>query len=254
MSEPAPEILYDEGPCLVVNKPPGVLTQAPPGIDSLEVRLRAFLAGRAGGPGEPYLGVPHRLDRPASGAMVFGLTRRAARRLSRQFEDRRVRKTYWAKVVGRVEPASGTWRDFVRKVPDEAQAEVAAEGRPGARLAVLHYRVLDVRDGVTWLEVELETGRTHQVRVQAAARGHPVLGDAMYGSAVPFGPQHDDERLRAIALHARLLEFAHPRTRERVSVTAPPPVFWDTSSKPLAVSQPNGKSLPCPSPSSSPTT
>jgi len=228
MSESAPEVLYEEGPCLVVNKPPGVLTQAPPGIDSLEVRVRAFLAERSGRPGEVYLGVPHRLDRPASGAMVFGLTRRAARRLSRQFEDRRVRKAYWAKVEGRVKPASGTWQDLVRKVPDEARAEVVAEGHREGRLAVLHYRVLDVGDGVAWLEVELETGRTHQVRVQAAARGHPVLGDAQYGSTVPFGPQHEDERLRAIALHARLLEFAHPRTREQVSVVASAPAFWTT--------------------------
>jgi len=228
MSDSAPDILYEEGPCLVANKPPGVLTQAPPGIDSMEVRLRAFLAGRAERPGKTYLGVPHRLDRPASGAMVFGLSRRATRRLSEQFEGRRVRKTYWAKVEGRVEPASGTWRDFLRKVHGEARAEIVAEGHREGRLAVLHYCVLGFDGGVTWLEVELETGRTHQVRVQAAARAQPVLGDALYGSTVPFGPQHDDVRLRAIALHARLLEFAHPRTRERLSVVAPTPEFWDS--------------------------
>jgi 23S rRNA pseudouridine1911/1915/1917 synthase len=228
MSDPGPDILYEKGPCLVVNKPPGVLTQAPPGIDSMEVRLRAFLRERAERPDEAYVGVPHRLDRPASGAMLFGLSRRATRRLSEQFEGRRVRKTYWAKVEGRVQPPSGTWRDFVRKVPGVARAEIVPEGHREGRVAVLHYRVLKVGHGVTWLEIELETGRTHQVRVQAAARGYPVLGDALYGSTVPFGPQHDDERLRAIALHARSLEFVPPGTRERASVVAPVPEFWNS--------------------------
>ena len=226
MSDRSIDILYEEGPCLVVNKPPGVLTQAPPGIDSLEVRIKAVLAAREDAPERIYVGVPHRLDRPATGAMVFGLTRRATRRLCEQFAARAVRKTYWALVEGQVEPAEGTWEDFLRKIPDEARAEVVAEGHREGRPAVLHYRVLEVLGDVTRLEVELETGRTHQVRVQAAARGYPVLGDALYGATRPFGPQHDDERLRAIALHARLLEFVHPRTREPVSVTAPLPEYW----------------------------
>ena len=226
MSGAAIEILYEEGPCLVVNKPPGLLTQAPPGIDSLEARIKAFLQGRDKKPGRVYLGVPHRLDRPASGAMVFGKHSRAAQRLSKQFERRLVRKVYWACVSGAVDPAQGTWINYTRKVPDEPRAEVVGPEYPDAREAILRYRTLGTFDWGTWLELTLETGRMHQARVQAAGRGHPVLGDTQYGSTIPFGPQHEDLRLRAIALHARTLSFQHPMTREAVVVTAPVPLAW----------------------------
>jgi 23S rRNA pseudouridine1911/1915/1917 synthase len=177
-------------------------------------------------PHEVYLGVPHRLDRPASGAIVLATRRRAAHKLARQFERREVKKLYWACVAGRADPPSGTWQDYLRKVFGKPQAEVVPADHPEARLAVLHYRTLCSADWGSWLEIELETGRTHQIRIQAASRGHPVLGDFQYGSPVPFGPQHSDERLRAIALHARTLAFQHPASKEQVSVTAPAPEFW----------------------------
>ncbi len=219
-------ILHESDACLAVGKPPGLLTQAPPGIDSLEVRVREYLRGDDSDARAVYLGVPHRLDRPASGALVLGKTRRAARKLSRQFENRTVTKVYWACVEGAVGPPEGTWRDCVRKIPNEARAEVIEADHPEAQLAVLSYRVLAVRPWGSWLEVELHTGRTHQVRVQSAARGHPLLGDSLYGSSRPFGPRHEDERLRAIALHARSLGFLHPATREPVTVTAPVSADW----------------------------
>lgn len=220
------DILYEDEPCLVVCKPPGVATQAPPGIDSLEVRIKAFLTARDNPPHAVYLGVPHRLDRPASGAMVFATRRRAAQKLARQFELREVRKIYWACVEGRPEPAAGTWRDYLRKVYGKPEAEVVGADHPEGRLAVLHYRTLASTEWGSWLEIELETGRTHQVRIQAASRGYPIVGDVQYGSKIPFGPQHDDERLRAIALHARVLEFVHPTSRQKVAVTAPVSEFW----------------------------
>ena len=226
MTELGFAILYESETCLAVSKPPGLLTQAPPGIDSLEVRIKAYLAAGKGEPGAVYLGVPHRLDRPASGAMVLGKTRRATRQLAQQFERRMVTKVYWACVAGEVAPSAGAWRDFVRKVPDEARAEVVGPGHPQAQVAVLHYRTLATRPWGSWLEIELETGRTHQIRLQAASRGHPVLGDLQYGSTVPFGPQYEDERSRAIALHARSLRFLPPKTREEVSVTAPVSADW----------------------------
>lgn len=223
---PEIEILYESGPCLVVNKPPGLLTQSPQGIDSLEFRVKEFFKRRENKPGKIYLGVPHRLDRPASGALVFARHVRAARRIAEQFEARTVRKVYWAWVQGQVTPAEGTWEDFIRKVPDEPRAEIVSRDQPEGRLAVLHYRTLESQPWGTWLQIELETGRFHQIRLQAAQRGHPILGDVLYGSAMLFGIQHEDTRLRAIALHARTLGFLHPMSHKPVSVEAPLPEAW----------------------------
>jgi RluA family pseudouridine synthase len=220
------EVLYDSGPCLVVNKPPGVLTQAPAGIDSLEVRVKAFYCEREQKEGNIYLGLPHRLDRPVSGAIVFARHVRAAQRLSTQFEHRTVSKVYWAFVEGQVQLDEGTWIDFLHKRHGMAQAIVVPEGDPRGKRAVMHYRVLTRTQIGSWLEVELETGRTHQIRVQSSSRGHPVLGDAQYGSKYPFGEQFLDERLRAIALHARQLGFNHPMTGEALDIIAPPPAAW----------------------------
>jgi 23S rRNA pseudouridine1911/1915/1917 synthase len=224
------DILYENGPCLAICKPPGVLTQAPPGIDSMVVRIRAYLQAREC-TNDVYLGLPHRLDRPASGVMIFGTDLRTTRKLSDQFERRRIHKVYWACVEGRVSPESGTWEDYLYKIHGLSQAQVVSPGHPEARRAVLHYRVLQTADWGSWLEIELETGRTHQVRVQAASRGHPVLGDAQYGSTVPFGPQHEDIRERAIALHARSLTFRNPATREDVTVVAPLAEYWPIQQK-----------------------
>jgi 23S rRNA pseudouridine1911/1915/1917 synthase len=221
-SLPPLEVLYESGPVLVINKPPGVLTQAPAGIDSLEVRVRNFYRQRDGKEGNIYVGLPHRLDRPVSGAIVFARHVRAAQRLARQFEERTVTKVYWAVVKGDVQPDEGTWTDHLHKRHGMAQSIVVQQDDPRGKLAVMHWRVIarTVKVG-TWLEVQLETGRTHQIRVQAASRGHPVLGDAQYGSPSSFGEQFEDERLRAIALHARQLGFRHPMTGEAVDVIAP---------------------------------
>ncbi|HMP08324.1 MAG TPA: RNA pseudouridine synthase, partial [Lacipirellulaceae bacterium] len=170
------EVLYDDGPVLVVNKPAGLLTQAPAGIDSLEIRVKQFFRQREGKPPEAniYLGLPHRLDRPVSGAIVLARHARAAQRLSAQFEQRTVSKAYWAYVAGAVTPDEGTWTDYLHKRHGMAQAEVVTADHPAAKSAVLHYRVR-WQDAVgTWLEIELETGRTHQIRIQAASRGHAV--------------------------------------------------------------------------------
>ncbi len=221
-------ILYDEGPVLVVNKPAGLLTQAPAGIDSLEVRIKDFYRRREGKPldAEIYLGLPHRLDRPVSGAIVFARHVRAARKLAMQFENRTVGKSYWAMVEGVVTPDEGTWRDYLHKRHGMAQAEVVAADHPAAKHAVLHYRVRWQSEARAWLEVELETGRTHQIRVQAASRGHAVVGDSQYGSVQPFGDSELELRDRPIALHARQLAFQHPMTQEVVDVVAPLTSDW----------------------------
>ncbi len=214
-------LLYEEGPCFAVLKPGGLLTQGPPGVDSLEVRFKRFLQRREAKVGNVYLGVPHRLDRPVSGVLLLARHVRAARRLSEQFEGRLVQKTYWAIVEGCVTPSEGRWSDFHRKTPGEAKAELVPKDHPEGKPAILRYRVLGASEERSWLEIELETGRTHQIRVQTAFRGHPILGDWLYGATTPFGPDTDDQRQRWIALHARHIAFHHPMSREPVRVTAP---------------------------------
>ena len=229
------EVLYDNGPCLVVNKPAGLLTQAPRGIDSLEIWVKEFYRLREGKAPEDkiYLGVAHRIDRPVTGAIVFGRHVRATRKLCTQFADRTVSKVYWAFVEGQVSPEEGTWRDFLHKRPGMAQAEVVDADHPAGKRAVLHYRVLCQSEQGSWLEIELETGRTHQIRVQAASRGHAVLGDSQYGSTGPFGQQHAEVRDRSIALHARQLGFTHPISGELVDVVAPLPAAWEALQLPV---------------------
>lgn len=216
---------------LVVNKPAGLLTQAPPGIDSLERRIKQFLQPEVD-PRAVYLGVPHRLDRPVSGVMVFAEDRKTARKLSKQFERRRVRKVYWAGVSGRLSPEQGEWRDTIRKIPGLAQAELVPPHHPEGASAVLRYRVLGAGGERSLLEIELETGRMHQIRLQAAARGHPVLGDVQYGSSVVLA-EGDEPWLRPIALHAHLLEIFSPATQTVIAYTARPPQFWDKLNLPL---------------------
>lgn len=223
---PPPDILYELGPCLAVNKPSGLLTQAPPHIDSLEVRIKDFLRHRDQKPGRVYLGVPHRLDRPVSGAMVFAKHARAARRLSEQFQGRLVQKHYWALLEGRLESESGQWYDYIRKIPNEARGELVDQHHPDAKAAILNVEIIQHLDHCTWVRLRPETGRTHQIRVQAAARHHPVLGDSLYGATQSFGPAREDIRDRAIALHARRLIFHHPMTREAVNIEAPLPQYW----------------------------
>jgi 23S rRNA pseudouridine1911/1915/1917 synthase len=223
------EILYDRGPCLVVNKPAALLTQGPPGVDSLELRVRRLYKEREGITGNIYLGVPHRLDRPVSGAIVFARHERAAKRLSRQFEERLVKKTYWAIVEGHVATAAGAWTDYLRKIPGEARAVVCDPSEDGAQWAALEYRLLKQFENASLLEIELGTGRTHQIRVQAGSRGHAIVGDRVYGATTDFGVPASDERERNIALHARQLRFRDPMIDEMVDAIAPLPCYWPAS-------------------------
>jgi len=220
------EILLEDGPLLAVNKPFGLLTQAPEGIDSLEFRVKDYLICRERKPGRCYLGVPHRLDRPVSGVILFAKHARAAKRLSEQFEWRTVQKTYWAAVSGQIAQDSGTWTDYMKKVKGQPLAVITPPIDPEAREAILHFQVLGRFGWGTWLEITLETGRMHQIRLQTASHGFPILGDFQYGSPTTFGPQFEDDRLRGIALHARSISFCHPMTREPITLAAPVPPPW----------------------------
>jgi RluA family pseudouridine synthase len=235
MIEHGLDILLDDDCLLAINKPSGLPTQAPRQFDSVERRVRAWFEAKSrlhlpndtSSNRVSYLGLPHRIDRPASGVLLLAKTPRAARTISRQFERRQIAKTYWVCVEGDVQPQEGVWEDYVRKLPTVPKVEIVAADAPLALFAALKYHVIGRTQHGSCLGIELQTGRTHQIRVQSSARGYPVLGDSLYGSQIPFGPQHADERQRAIALHARSLTFRHPTTNEASTITADPPATWD---------------------------
>ena len=244
---------------VAVWKPAGLATQAPPAIPSAESWLRRQLHGDdAGG----YLGVPHRLDRGVSGVVLFAATPRAARKLSRQFERREVRKTYLAIVacgdvaretIERMSAEAVTWRDMVEKITDEARTRIVPADEPGGREAVTLAR-LRCRLPADRLLLELSpvTGRMHQLRLQAAARGLPIVGDDLYGVAdhdwmqpqqtknqqtktpqtgATVVPSADDPRLRPIALHACRIIYADPDTAAEVTIEAELPTYWPESTR-----------------------
>lgn len=239
------DVLLEDGPLLAVNKPAGLLTLgAGPGIPTLERLVKAWLKARFDKPGNVYLGIPHRLDRPVSGVMVFARNSKTAARLAEQFRDRQVRKVYWALTSQPPEPAAGELVDWLLKVPGEARVDVVEAGAPGAREARLTYRTLDrgaSRSGAssgsedsppaaprpTLLEIELHTGRMHQIRVQLARRGWHVLGDVQYGAAPLVSAADLAPRESPIALHARSLTLLHPIRYEPLTITAPLPPLWD---------------------------
>lgn len=223
---PEPNVIADLGACWVVNKPGGVLTQGPPGLDSLELRIKQFVKVRDNKPGKVYLGVPHRLDRPASGVMLFARNVRAAQRIAKQFQARTVQKTYWAIVENHVRPDSGTWIDHMKKLPDEAKSVIADEHDTQSQEAILDFEVVARNANQTWLKINLRTGRTHQIRLQCSHRGHPILGDQLYQAGEAFGPDSQDVRKRWIALHAREIEFEHPIEHRRYKMQAPLWSHW----------------------------
>jgi 23S rRNA pseudouridine1911/1915/1917 synthase len=220
-------ILYEDNHCLAVAKPAPLLTQGvPAGIPTLEAMVKSYLKTRYQKPGNVYLGIPHRLDRPVSGVVLFARNTKAARRFAEQFQERRVQKVYWALVEGDVQPADAVWEDWLLKIPEEARTEIVRPDAPGARHAALRYRRLQATADGTLLEIEPQTGRMHQIRVQAASRGWPIRGDLLYGARQAFGPAAELARDRAIALHARQLTFLHPIRFEPITVIAPLPEIW----------------------------
>jgi 23S rRNA pseudouridine1911/1915/1917 synthase len=230
-NQPSCVILYEDNHCLALAKPAPLLTQGvPPGIPTLEAMAKAYLRERYGKLGNVYLGIPHRLDRPVSGVVLFARNTKAARRLAEQFQNRQVRKVYWAAVGpslhGELPPDAGTWEDWLLKIQDEARSRVVTADTPGARHAILSFRTLKRTPEWALLEIEPQTGRMHQIRVQAGSRGWPVLGDVLYDSTAPFGPHAELPRDRVIALHARSLTFLHPIRYEPLTVTAPVPEAW----------------------------
>jgi 23S rRNA pseudouridine1911/1915/1917 synthase len=219
-------ILYEDYHCLAVVKPAPLLTQAPPGVPSLEALAKAYLKHKYAKPGHVYLGIPHRLDRPVSGVILFARTTKGAQRLAAQFQAHTIEKVYWALVSGPLTAMNGTWTDYLHKLPEQARSEIVPADTPDAKHAVLDWCVKAEVPGGMLLELRPRTGRMHQLRVQTSSRGLPIWGDVLYGSSTAFGPVAERPRDRLIALHARTLTFQHPTKAERPTVTAPVPTYW----------------------------
>jgi len=238
MTEPL--ILHERSGVVAVLKPAGLPTQAPAGIASVESWLRRRLYGA----GRGYLGVPHRLDRAVSGVLLLAATPRAARQLSRQFERREIGKEYVALVESRAGgwrgPEVVEWRDLIEKVADEARARIAADGTPGAREAVTRascVRPIDTPGGPArlLLRLEPETGRMHQLRLQAASRGLPIVGDRLYddtADAAWAGPPPDGVREPPLGLHATRIRYRDPDEGVVVVAAAALPAYWPAAARP----------------------
>jgi 23S rRNA (cytosine1962-C5)-methyltransferase len=210
-------VVHDDGVLLVVDKPAGVPSQAadPKRPDDVVSRLRSFLASRASG--DPYLGVHQRLDQATSGLLVFAMRKNANAALAAQFEGRGVEKTYVACVTGwQRGRAKATLRDALAAGPD-GKMRIAGMRDREAKVAVTHVKVLGWRGDRAMLELSLETGRTHQARIQLAHAGAPVAGDTLYGGGT--APR--------LLLHASALSLEHPSTGKRVRFVAPLPAEFD---------------------------
>lgn len=209
------ETLFLDDQLLVVSKPPGLLAQADrtgdPDVLTLGKQMLREKQGR-----DPFLGLVHRLDRPASGIMVLARTSEAARNLAAQFRERLVEKRYLAIVEGRPE-RWGTATDYLLK--ERGHVQVVPASHPKGQRAELSWQVLDQSADLSLVEVDLKTGRPHQVRVQFAHRGHPLLGDFRYGAERELDGQN-------LALHAYQLSLEHPEEHKMMRWTAPPPSSW----------------------------
>ncbi|MDA0377860.1 MAG: RNA pseudouridine synthase [Bacteroidetes bacterium] len=210
-------VRYVDNHLLVIDKPPGMLSQGDETGD-----LDVLTAGKSwvgeyfNKPGAVFLGLVHRLDRPASGLMVLARTSKSAARLAEQFRVRSVEKRYLAWVEGQPAP-SGAWTDWLRK--EEREVRVVSAVEPGAKEARLAYDVVQRFDTSTLVAIRLETGRPHQVRLQFASRGFPLTGDIRYGATRELDGKN-------LALHAAALALDHPTRGQRLGWTSVPGAWW----------------------------
>ncbi len=216
-----PPVVFEDRHLLVVNKPAGLITMGAPGGEvSLVDLVRDYLRRKYQVSGKPFVGVVSRLDAPVSGLVPLARNSKAAARLTRQFREGTVEKRYWAIVHGTLPKPQAEWINYLRPQQGRRKMQLVGPTMPGALECRLRYRVLQELPKLraTLVEVELLTGRKHQIRVQFGGRGHPVLGDLKYGS-----PRPCRER---IALHCRRLVLRHPVTKEPVELAAPLPREW----------------------------
>jgi 23S rRNA pseudouridine1911/1915/1917 synthase len=216
-------ILYEDNHLIAVNKLPSEIVQGDKTGDvPLSEDVKQYIKEKYGKPGNVYLGVIHRLDRPVSGVVVFARTSKALARMNKLVHDREMKKIYWAIVKNRPEKEEGELHHFLLRNEKQNKSYAYKQERPGTKEARLTYHVLAKSKDYYLLEVNLLTGRHHQIRAQLAAIGCPIKGDLKYG----FPRSNKDA---SISLHARSVSFIHPVTKESVTIIARPPeeVLWN---------------------------
>jgi 23S rRNA pseudouridine1911/1915/1917 synthase len=222
-------ILYEDNHVLVVNKLASEIVQGDKtGDRTMPDDIKAYLKEKYQKPGNVFCGVVHRLDRPTSGALVFARTSKALERLNGQFRDKETNKVYWAIVEQAPEKPSGRLVHHLKKNEAQNKSYPVDAKVNGSKEAILTYKLISSGDRYHLLEISLETGRHHQIRVQLSSIGCIIKGDVKYGAkrSNPDG---------SICLHARYLTFTHPTTKEEISVKAPVPSdrLWQEISKDL---------------------
>lgn len=211
------QIVYEDNHMMVINKKAGQLVQGDKTGDlSLLELIKDFIKKRDGKPGNVFLGLVHRIDRPTSGLVIYAKTSKALSRLTVMVKDREVRKTYWAIVGKAMIPQSQRLVHYLQKNEKTNKATVFIKPTEKAKESILNYQIIKTLDNYQLLEVDLETGRHHQIRAQLAKIGIPIKGDLKYGA-----PRSNQDG--GISLHARKLEFEHPVTKENIMIIAPVP-------------------------------
>lgn len=224
------QILFEDNHLLVVNKLPSEIVQGDKtGDEPLSEKARQYIKEKYGKPGNVFLGVVHRLDRPVSGAVIFARTSKALSRLNEMLRARTINKTYWAVVCGEPARKADKLIHYLKKNQQKNISFAYNEAGEGRLRAELDYRVLGKSDRYTLLEVFLHTGRHHQIRVQLAELGCPIKGDLKYGA-----PRSNKDA--SIHLHARTITFEHPTRKEEIKIIAPVPkdVLWEHFEKQFA--------------------
>ncbi|MCB0457443.1 MAG: RluA family pseudouridine synthase [Flavobacteriaceae bacterium] len=217
------QVLFEDNHLIIVNKRPGDIVQGDKTGDlPLSEVVKKYIAMKYQKPGEVFLGVVHRLDRPTSGIVVFARTSKALARMNALFSERETQKTYWAVVKNKPPREADTLIHFLKRNPKQNKSYAYSKEVPDSKKAILHYKIIKELTHYSALEIALETGRHHQIRSQLATINCPIKGDLKYG----FDRSNEDG---SIHLHARKLTFIHPVKKEEVVITAPPPkdVLWD---------------------------
>ncbi len=211
------QVIYEDNHLIVVNKRPGDIVQGDKtGDEPLSEIVKAYIKRKYNKPGNVFLGVAHRIDRPTAGLVIFARTSKALSRLNKMFQDRSVKKTYWAIVKNKPQKHQDTLVHYLKKNAKNNKTTVYNQPVEGAKKAVLHYKLLASSDNYHLLEIDLETGRPHQIRAQLAKIGSPIKGDLKYG----FNRSNPNG---GISLLARKISFTHPVKKEPVNLVAQPP-------------------------------